>query len=314
MWALQLAALLAPAVACPSCNCQRAFLQKADPIPQFGQGNVDPLATEAAALKPGDAAVATAQSVEMASTDPGMVALALSDEAKFTAKVKSAIALVLDVPETRITVTMISKLSLLQTQRVRAKMVEVVMWLATFAPLPPADANATAAAANATATTPCPPCPCAPVAAAALPFKLPGDVAALLPPPPLKPPAAALASELALMVKNPNSALNGLLPQTTARLPGAKFPRPDPTSVALGSRETGMTPVEEAMKVNEETRKMVAAMRTQLQSANEARAWILSHGIPAPETRGNLPLPSKDTDPWSSMKDDSLLGKAAGAP
>merc|ERR1719313_263296 len=218
-------------------------------------------------MKPGDAAVATAQSVEMASTDPGMVALALSDEAKFTAKVKSAIALVLDVPETRITVTMISKLSLLQTQRVRAKMVEVVMWLATFPP-----------------------------------------------PPPLKPPAAALATELALMVKNPNSALNGLLPQTTARLPGSKFPRPDPTSVALGSRETGMTPVEEAMKVNEETRKMVAAMRTQLQSANEARAWILSHGIPAPETRGNLPLPSKGTDPWSSMKDDSLLGKAAGAP
>merc|ERR1719261_1024637 len=31
-------------------------------------------------MKPGDAAVATAQSVEMASTDPGMVALALSDE------------------------------------------------------------------------------------------------------------------------------------------------------------------------------------------------------------------------------------------
>merc|ERR1719238_2289264 len=111
-------------------------------------------------MKPGDAAVATAQSVEMASTDPGMVALALSDEAKFTAKVKSAIALVLDVPETRITVTMISKLSLLQTQRVSAKMVEVVMWLATFAPLPPADANATAAAANATATTPWPPPRC----------------------------------------------------------------------------------------------------------------------------------------------------------
>merc|ERR1719379_1597986 len=206
---------------------------------------------------------------------------------------------------------MISKLSLLQTQRVRAKMVEVVMWLATFAPLPPADANATAAAANATATTPCPPCPCAPVAAAALPFELPGDVAAALPPPPAKPPAAALAAELVLMVKNPMSALNGLLPQTTARLPGAKFPRPDPTSVASGSRVTGMTPVEEAMKLNEETRKMVVAMKSQLQEANEARAWILSHGKPAPMNNGKLPLPSADTDPWSSMKDESMLGKTA---
>merc|ERR1719421_1498400 len=209
---------------------------------------------------------------------------------------------------------MASTVALLQSVRVRAHSVEAVMWIATFAPLPAPNSTANATSAAAVSTTPCPPCPCAPAAAAALPFKLPGAVAALLPPPPLKPPAAALASELVLMVKNPNSALNGLLPQTTARLPGSKFPRPDPTSVALGSRETGMTPVEEAMKVNEETRKMVAAMRTQLQSANEARAWILSHGIPAPETRGNLPLPSKDTDPWSSMKDDSLLGKAAGAP
>jgi hypothetical protein len=113
------------------------------------------------------------------------------------------------------------------------------------------------------------------------------------------------------MVKNPNSAINGLLPQTTARLPGAKFPRPDPTSVALGSRETGMTPVEEAMTLNEETRQMVKAMKNQLQQANEARAWILSHGKPAPMNDGKLPLPSEDTDPWSSMKDDSLLGKNA---
>merc|ERR1719326_1866187 len=184
------------------------------------------------------------------------------------------------------------------------------MWIATFAALPPANSTANATAAAAVSTTPCPPCPCAPVGAAALPFKLPGDVAALLPPPPLKPPAAALASELALMVKNPMSALNGLLPQTTARLPGAKFQRPDPTSVALGSRVTGMTPVEEAMKLNEETRKMVVAMKAQIQDANEARAWILSHGKPAPMNNGKLPLPSEDTDPWSSMKDESMLGKA----
>jgi hypothetical protein len=310
---MQLAALLAAAVACPSCTCQRAFLQRADPIPAFGQGNVDPIATENAALKPGDAALASAEDVEMASTDPGMVALALSDQPAFETKVKSALALVLDVPATRISVTIASKLSLLQYVSVRSHAAEAVMWIATFAPLPPVNSTANGAA-NGTTTTPCPPCPCAPVAAAALPFELPGDVAAMLPPPPAKPPAAALAAELVLMVKNPNSAINGLLPQTTARLPGAKFPRPDPTSVALGSRVTGMTPVEEAMKLNEETRKMVVAMKTQLQEANEARAWILSHGKPAPMNNGKLPLPSEDTDPWSSMKDESMLGKAAGAP
>merc|ERR1719174_1596478 len=209
---------------------------------------------------------------------------------------------------------MASKLSLLQYVQARSHEVEAVMWIATFAPLPPVNSTANGAAAADLSTTPCPPCPCAPVAAAALPFELPGDVAAMLPPPPAKPPAAALAAELVLMVKNPNSAINGLLPQTTARLPGSKFPRPDPTSVALGSRVTGMTPVEEAMKLNEETRKMVAAMKAQMQDANEARAWILTHGKPAPMNNGKLPLPSEDTDPWSSMKDESMLGKAAGAP
>merc|ERR1719421_2772316 len=204
---------------------------------------------------------------------------------------------------------MASTVALLQSVRVRAHSVEAVMWIATFAPLPAPNSTANGTNASSVSTTPCPPCPCAPVAAAALPFKLPGDVAALLPPPPAKPPAAALAAELVLMVKNPNSAINGLLPQTTARLPGSKFPRPDPTSVALGSRVTGMTPVEEAMKINEETRKMVAAMRTQLQEANQARAWILSHGKEAPMNDGKLPLPSADTDPWSSMKDESMLGK-----
>jgi len=308
MRGMQLAAILAAAVACPACTCQRAFLQRDEPNGAFGQGNVDPLATEAAALKPGDAALASAENVEMASSDPQMVALALSDQAAFETKVKSALALVLDVPATRISITMATKLSLLQYVSVRSHAVEAVMWIATFAPLPPA--NSTANGTNATeSTTPCPPCPCAPVAAAALPFNLPGDVAALLPPPPAKPPAAALAAELVLMVKNPNSAINGLLPQTTARLPGSKFPRPDPTSVALGSRVTGMTPVEEAMKINEETRKMVVAMKTQLQEANQARAWILSHGKEAPMNNGKLPLPSADTDPWSSMKDESMLGK-----
>merc|ERR1719443_303465 len=204
---------------------------------------------------------------------------------------------------------MVSQLSLLQFLQARSQAVQAVMWIVTFAPLPVVNNTAAADAAAAVSTTPCPPCPCAPLAAAALPFDLPGDVAALLPPPPAKPPAAGLAAELVLMVKNPNAAINGLLPQTTARLPGKKFPRPDPTSVALGSRVTGMTPVEEAMKLNEESRRMVVAMKTQLQEANQARAWILTHGKPAPMNDGKLPLPSADTDPWSSMKDESMLGK-----
>jgi len=299
--------LITLAAACPPCGCH-SFLQKGRGDPPAGQfgSPVDPLATEAAALKKGTSgdAAAVAESVEMATTDPKLVALFVEDPTSFEGRVKNAVSLALNVPVERLTVTPMSKLALMQ-----GKAVQAAMWLLTIAPLPPANVTAAANATNAS-TVVCPPCPCPVVAAAALPFDLPGDIAAALPPPPAKPTAKALASELLLMVRSPTSPLNALLPGTTARAPGGLFPRPDPTSVALGSRSDGPTPADEAMAINEETQKMVSAMRTQLQEANEARAWILQHGIEAPTSNGKLPLPSEDTDPWSAMADDSMLGQA----
>jgi len=334
---MQLWALLALAAACPPCGCSSLLAQHGRLARRSGQAPaggalgdpVDPLATEAAAAV-SPAAVAAKPpgqvDLEMATTNPQLVALALANVSDFEAEVAKRLALILSVPAGRFTVTPQSMLpgaapaapaapapaAFLQTKRAEAKVGDslgVVTWVLHIVPVavPPVP-NATNAS-NATVLV-CPPCPC-PTDPTPAPLVLPANSTAPMPVP-RDPSAEALGSELMLMIRTPSSAFQGVLPQTTARVPGGSFPAPEPTSVALGSRVTGPTPADEAYDINEGTRKMVEALKFQLKEANAERVAILTgSSMKPPEFNGKLPLPSEDTDPWSSMKDDSALGRSA---
>lgn len=304
--------LLALAAACPPCGCRTALLaRRATRQPGGALGDpVDPLATEAAAAVKPDAVGATVPGqvdLEMATTNPQLLNLATSNTSSFEAEVTKRLAVILNVPATRFSITPQSQLpALLQA---KARSATAVMF--TLHILPVAVPNATNGTdPNATVLV-CPPCPC-PTDPTPAPLMLPANSTAVLPVP-QEPSAEALGSEIMLMVRTPQSIFNGVMPQTTARVPGGLFPAPEPTSVALGSRHTGPTSADEAAEINEGTRRMVAALRTQLQEANEQRAYILTHGhtMEPPEFTGKLPLPSEDTDPWSAMKDESELGRGA---
>lgn len=300
--------LLALAAACPPCGCRTALLARRVRQPGALGDPVDPLATEQAANVKPDAVGGTVPGqvdLEMATTNPQLLALATSNTSSFEAEVTKRLALVLSVPATRFSITPQSQLpALVQTRGATAVMF-------TLHILPVAVPNATNATdANATVVV-CPPCPC-PSDPTPAPLLLPANSTAVLPVP-QEPSAEALGSELMLMVSTPMSVFNGVLPQTTARVPGGLFPAPEPTSVALGSRQRGPSTADQAAEINEGTRKMVEALRSQLAEANKQREWILSHGqsMEPPEFDGKLPLASEDTDPWSSMKDESELGRSS---
>jgi len=312
---MQLALLALVAAACPPCACRMALLARRQPAQGALGDPVDPLATEqAAAIKPDAIGLAVPGQVdlEMASTNPQLVALATSNASSFADEIIRRVALVLQAPTSRFTVTSQSQLTpaapAAAPALLQARGVAAVMWILHIGPVHVPNATNATNVSNATVLV-CPPCPC-PTDPTPAPLTLPANSSAVLPTL-QKPSAEQLGSELILMFSTPQSVIQGVLPQTTARAPGGKFPAPEPTSVALGSRVAGLTPADKAFEINEGTRKMVAALRTELHAANEARASILTHGIEPPEFTGKLPLPSKDTDPWSEMKDDSQLGRSA---
>lgn len=335
---MQLWALLALAAACPPCGCSSLLAQHGRLARRSGQAPaggalgdpVDPLATEAAAAV-SPAAVAAKPpgqvDLEMATTNPQLVALALANVSDFEAEVAKRLALVLQVPAARFTVTPQSMLpgaapaapaapagppapaAFLQTRAETQVGNGVVTWVLHIVPVAvPPTPNATNLS-NVTVLV-CPPCPC-PTDPTPAPLVLPANSTAPMPVP-RDPSAEALGAELMLMLRTPSSAFQGVMPQTTARVPGGSFPAPEPTSVALGSRVRGPTPADEAYEINDGTQKMVEALKFQLKAANQERAAILTgSSMKPPEFNGKLPLPSEDTDPWSSMKDDSALGRSA---
>lgn len=318
---LLLLALASGAVACAPCGCARKAspallargMRQAPAAAPGALGDpVDPLATEAAAnIKPAAPGLVggSVVDVEMATTNPELIRLAMKDPAAFDAEIKKRIALVLSVPEGRFTVTLQTQLALLQA---KSPDVEAVMWVVHIAPVPLP--NVTANGTNASNATPapvlvCPPCPCEDLGPA--PLVLPANSTAVLPVP-REPSSIALGAELLMMVETPKSILQAVLPMTTARVAGGLFPAPEPTSVSIGSRHRGPSPAEQAEEINEGTQRLVSALRTQIGKANEARAEILTgSSLKPPEFDGKLPLPAADTDPWSSMKDTSALGRSA---
>lgn len=306
-------------------------------------GTGDPAATDAAAIGPLPTAAPVAldaAQVEMATTNDMLVRMAVENLTEFEGVVMRNLELICMVPGSQLSIQMQSALggiiapvvaeaplldeipphpSMAFAQRGRrlrrarstraastaASRINLtaVMWVVY---INPPNITAPENATNATNVT-CTPCMCGPQGPDCVePFcgLSANETAALQ-----GRSSLSIAEDLVSQARGGDTPLHGLLPLTTARLPGHNFPGISKTSVAIGSQKladaadssTGRSI--EATEINEGTQHLLQELRVRLMAANQRRADILTgeQAEPLAFDGFHVPVASKDNDPWSTL-------------